>query len=155
MQKNFIIIVVALLVVGAGSFYGGMKYGQSKNNVAQNFQNRQFRTGANGQGPAQRQGRTNGGGIASGEIIKKDDTSITIKFADGGSKTIYLTDKTSIAKSTDGTKDDLAIGKNVMANGTANQDGSIAAQNIQIRPEGAASFGGNRPQQPTQQPQQQ
>ena len=124
-----------------------MKYAESKSPRGQfsgaDFQNlspeerqRRFQeTGLNAGGF--RGGRTGGqagGGFASGEIISKDDKSVTIKLRDGGSKIIFLTDSAEIAKFTSGTIEDLEIGKTVAVNGKTNADGSITADSIQIRP---------------------
>ncbi|MFH1226199.1 MAG: hypothetical protein V1684_02870 [bacterium] len=139
MKKQIITMIVIVIVIGAGAFYGGMQYGKSK-------------TSANGPAdfgnltPEQRQARVqqfggangdrnrNGSGFTSGEIIAKDDKSITVKLPDGGSKIIFLADKTEISKFASGALSDLEIGKNVSINGTANSDGSITAQTIQLRP---------------------
>ena len=133
MKKNIITIILVSLLIGAASFYGGIKYSSAKNQQ-RNFSKdgAGFQRGANGQGMRQGGGKM-GGGFVSGEIIKKDDTSITVKLPDGGSKIIYVSDKTSVGKFVDGTKDDMEIGKNVMINGSANEDGSVAAQSVQIR----------------------
>lgn len=131
-NKNVILVsAILILIAAAGGFYGGMKYAGSKN-PQKNFQ----ANGANFQGMRQGNGVRTGarGGLVSGEILKKDDKSITVKLRDGGSKIIYISDSTTISKSTDGSKNDLEIGKNVMVNGSTGQDGSVVAQNIQIRP---------------------
>ena len=150
MNKTLLLSIMAVVVVvGGGAFYGGMKYAQSRNPRGQfsraDLQNlsseeRQqrlqelganagagFRGGAGG-------GQRGGGGLTAGEIIAKDDKSITVKLSDGGSKIIFLSDSTTISKMTDGTKSDLEIGKQVTVNGSANSDGSVTAQNIQLRP---------------------
>ncbi|OGE98834.1 MAG: hypothetical protein A3J05_01665 [Candidatus Doudnabacteria bacterium RIFCSPLOWO2_02_FULL_48_13] len=152
MNKLIAIVIAVAVVVGGGAFFGGMKYAESKSlrgRVSQaDFQNLQnlspeerqqrlqelganagagFRGGAGG-------GQRGGGGLTAGEIIAKDDKSITVKLSDGGSKIIFLSDSTTISKMTDGTKSDLEIGKQVTVNGSANSDGSVTAQNIQLRP---------------------
>ena len=142
-KKILIMAIVAIIVVGAGAFYGGMQYEKSKLNSlgllrssAAQGQGGNRQGGAPGQGQGQnRQGRgANGGNFASGQIISKDDKSITVKMQDGSSKIVYFSDSTTIGKSTQGAASDLNTGEQVMANGTSNPDGSIAAQNIQIRP---------------------
>lgn len=80
-------------------------------------------------------GRMGGANLANGEIIAKDEKSITIKLRDGGSKIIFLSGTTAINKSATGTIDDLKVGTQVTATGTINTDGSVSAQMVQIRPE--------------------
>jgi len=144
MDKKTIATFVAIVgVVGAGAFYGGVKYGMNKNvsgvdrsQIAgrqggmqndQGGQNQRMAgSGKQGSGAAD-------GGFSGGEIISKDDKSVTIKTKDGGSKIVYFSDTTSIGKETSGTASDLSVGQQVMISGKANTDGSIAAQNIQIR----------------------
>lgn len=143
MQKKILSIIAITIVVGGGAFYGGMKYDQSSRVSARGaFQNlspeeRQqriqqfegagmgFRNGGSGNRTA--------GGFAAGEIISKDEKSMTIKLRDGGSKIAFFSVSTEISKSTTGTPDDLQTGKAVTVSGTANQDGSITAQSIQLR----------------------
>ena len=133
-QKNITtILIIAIIVIAPAAFYSGMKYAGKNITAAQDARgqrpagNRQAGAGS----PNSQGGR---GGFVNGEILKKDDKSITVKMSDGGSKTIYLSETTSIGKAVDGTKEDLGVGVNVMVNGSANQDGSIMAQMVQIRP---------------------
>jgi len=150
-MKKFIPIIAVIIIVGAGAFYAGMKYDQSKNTGANLsasalanmtpeqrqtlFQQRQQAGGTNNQRGAIRAN----GNFAAGEIIAKDDKTITIKLQDGGSKIVFLSDTTPITKSAEGTSADLTIGQQVTASGTANSDGSLTAQNIQIRPAQASA----------------
>ena len=130
MKKNIIIILVIILVaVASGAFYGGMLYSKTQaQNARANF------TGGNFQGMRNRTGAT-GGGVTFGNIISKDSNSITLELPNSsGSKIIFYSNTTQISKFASGTANDLATGTSVTVNGTANSDGSITAQNIQIRP---------------------
>lgn len=149
MQKKYIYIaIIAIVAIGMGAFYGGMRYEKNKLMSSEQLHggNGQFQ-GGNGQG-RQRAGGSNGpggnnGSFATGQIISKDSNSITVKTQDGGSKIIYFSDSTSVGKTAAGSSSDLSNGEQVMINGTANSNGSITAQNIQIRPA--------QPNQPNQQ----
>lgn len=114
-------------------FFAGKQYGQSST-LAQEAGQRQARfQGQNGAGGV-RNGR-NGAGFTAGEVISKDDKSVTIKSGtDGGSKIIFFTSSTPITKNVGGTTDDVAIGEQIVVTGPANPDGSVSAQSIQIRP---------------------
>lgn len=142
-MKKILPIVIIVIIVAGGAFFAGMKYGQSKSpaNLSRgNFQNmtpeeRQQRAQQMGTAGVGFGGGREGSGFASGEIISKDDKSVTVKLQDGGSKIIFFSDTTEVGKFVDGTSNDLEIGKTVIVNGTTNSDGSITAQSIQMRPE--------------------
>jgi len=110
-------------------FYGGMVYGKSQipargqGGVAGAF----TRGGAGG-------GRNGGGGFTAGQIIAKDDKSITVSLMGGGSKIIFFDTNTKISKQTQGSVSDLTVGTQVSITGTPNTDGSVNAQMVQIRP---------------------
>jgi len=141
-MKKIISIILVIIAVGAlagGSFYGGMIYGKNKTNqgTSQERQQRFQQMGASAEGAmGGRPGNQAGNNFATGEIISKDDKSITVKIRDGGSKIIFFSDTTKVDKFTTGSSIDLEVGKTVMITGKTNQDGSITAQSIQLRPEG-------------------
>lgn len=143
MKKNIIIVIaiIVVIVVGAGSFYGGMKYSQSKSPAGRGLANlspeqRQARFqqmgGANAEG---QRGTRTGNGFAAGEIVSKDADSITVKLSDGGSKIVLFSTSTQVMKFSAGSLNDLVVGENITVNGSANQDGSVTAQSVQIRPQ--------------------
>ena len=72
--------------------------------------------------------------MVSGDIISKDAMSITVKLRDGGSKIVFFSDTTEISRFASGSASDLLVGKSVMVNGKTNDDGSVTAQSIQLRP---------------------
>lgn len=123
-----IVIGIAIIIFGLLSFFAGTKVNNKP--TVQDFpqMNGQMRGGAGGSMPR----NSSFGGMNSGEIISKDETGVTIKLQDGGSKIILISQSTSINKSTAGSKEDLTIGEKVMVMGQSNSDGSINAQSVQI-----------------------
>lgn len=133
-KTKLIVMIVGVLVIGGGLFFGGYQVGKSSSGPG----GRQL-GGPNGQ--AGMRGDIAGSSFVTGEVISKDDTSVTVKLADGGSQIIFLSDSTQITKSDSGVIDDLATGINISANGTENTDGSISAKTVQIRPAGTMEPG--------------
>jgi len=132
-SKNIIVsIIITAIIAGGAGFGGGYLVGKAQTPSRGNFA--QLGANANRPGGAAANRLRQGSGMINGEILSKDDKSITVKNRDGGSKIIFLAPSTIISKTTDGTPNDLAVGETVIATGTANNDGSITAQNIQIRP---------------------
>jgi len=135
-NKKIVLIVVGALVISGLSFFGGLKFGQSKTNTNQ-FQ---VNGGAFGQGGMMNKGAVGrnrggaGGGFVMGEVLSKDDKSVTIKLNDGGSKIVFFSTSTKIEKTVDGLSADVAVGKQVQIMGTTNPDGSVNATSIQMRP---------------------
>lgn len=142
MNKNLIIITVIVgLAFGAGGFFAGTKYQQSKRPA-----------GFNQLGNRNGQGQVRGTNFqpVNGEIINSDDKSITVKMQDGSSKIVLISDKTQINQATSAAKSDLKTGVNVAVMGQQNSDGSITAQNIQLNPQ--EFRGGNNQPSPTPTP---
>jgi len=140
-SKSTIVTAILVILVGAGAFYGGTIYEKSSL-TAQGLLRTGNRmglgnNGAGGQsGGQQRSGAMRqGGGFTSGNITAKDDKSITVQNQDGSSKIIYFSDTTFVGKADKGSISDLTNGQQIMVNGKSNPDGSITAENIQIRPD--------------------
>ncbi len=128
-MKKIILFIAVAMFVGGGLFYGGLKYG-GRRALALGRQARMGQMGGIGMRGAR---GGNAGGFATGEIISKDDKSITIKLRDGGSKIIFVTQATPVTKSVAGSLNDAAVGEQVVVSGATNPDGSISAESIQIR----------------------
>ena len=138
MSKKIIWSVVGIIVL-VGVFFGGAAYGKGQAATAKT-------TGASAY--AGLRGTRGGfGGATIGQIISEDATSITVQLmapntgttgttttTPVGSKIVFLDGNTKITKEVNGTMSDLPVGTNVSVTGTANTDGSISAQAIQIRP---------------------
>ena len=136
MVKKILPIIITIIIVGGGSFWGGIKYGESRSSLENlpggNFQNMDGinRLLGNASGTIDR----TQSGFLNGEIISKDEQSITLKTADGSSKIIFFSSSTTISEMAEGTMADLEVGEQVMASGKQNSDGSYTAKTIQIFP---------------------
>lgn len=125
-SKQIAVIIVALVLVGNAGFFTGVKYQQSKQPSRTNFQSFGQQRGFS----ATRQPA--GSQVVRGEIIDKDEESITVKLPDDSSKIVLLSESTTINKATEGSVDDLKSGDQVMVFGQTNSDGSVSAAQIQL-----------------------
>lgn len=147
MNKKIVPIIIAVIIMaGSGGFFAGLKYGQSKSPVAARGLAGFFASSVEGNGQQRMRVFTGdgtgagqalraNGGFASGEVLSKDDKSLTIKLRDGGSKIVFYSNSTEVMKTATTTPAELKVGDTVMAVGSANPDGSITAESIQMRPE--------------------
>jgi hypothetical protein len=140
MKNKIIIGIIVAVIVAIGAFFGGMKYGQAKTARANtNGGMRQFGMGQGqrtGMGFGGGQAGARGGGLIAGEILSKDDKSVTVKLMDGGSKIVFLSASTTISKFSQGAVTDLEVGNSISVQGKTNSDGTVTAQLIQLRPAG-------------------
>ena len=141
-KKTIIILSVAAILLMSLSFYGGILIGTKKSNTTKNTYSNQFNpqnSGLMGFGSPSAEntrttGRINGfSGGASGEVISKDENSITLKLRDGGSKIVLYSGKTIVSKMASSTIADILVGNQAVVTGVANSDGSISAESIQLR----------------------
>jgi len=139
-MKNLnIILIILIFVAGAGGFFGGMKYQQSKRPVF-------VRQSGNGvQGVRTGNGDRQGFRPVNGEIISSDEKSITVKLQDGSSKIVLMSDNTAINKADQASRDELKAGTKVAVIGQENSDGTVTAQSIQLNPITRIPTGGNLP----------
>ena len=130
MKNSIVIIIIAALIAGAGGFFAGMKYQQSKTANFRSQMRGQFNQG-------QRLEGMTGFRPVSGKIISRDDSSITVEMSDGSSKIVLISESSTVNKTQETTIEDLVEGENVVIFGQENSDGSVTASNIQI----GAGFG--------------
>jgi hypothetical protein len=137
MSKNQIIgAVVVLIIVGGSAFYGGMSYAGSQTPLLrQGFAGQAGGTGTFAGRTGARGGAT--GGFTAGTIVSSSNGTISIQQQNGSSTEIVLiAPSTQILTTTAGGASDLGVGAMVTITGTANSDGSMTANSIQIRPAG-------------------
>ncbi len=146
-NNSYLILIIAVLLAGGLGFFGGTKYQQSvasKNSI-----------GVAGNGI----GRTRPGGSAGGaqrfgaqgfrpvigQVISEDANSITVKSSDGTSKIVLVSASTAFNKAAQANFSDVKVGDTVRVMGTANSDGSVTAQDIQLNPITGQFGGGSAP----------
>jgi hypothetical protein len=143
---KIILSVAAVVLIAAGSFYGGMVIGKNQAaasaaagpiNFPQGFQP------GDGAPPiaGRRQDGTAGGfgaqpGMTFGQIESIDGNTLTLTTQAGGTVTVQVTDTTLIEKNASVDVTDLAAGDTVIVSGSDNDDGSITARSVQVAPAG-------------------
>ena len=138
-MKNNTVIIIAIISLalgfGGGYLFKNYQVGKMRPNFGSQLPDRQ-RNGLelqNVQRPQNGQGSQAGfGGMVIGEIISQDENSITVKIQDGSTKIVILGDSTTYSKTQNIDKGELSAGNRVRVFGSANSDGSITAQNVQL-----------------------
>lgn len=130
-MKKYLTIIIIVIVVAGIAFYAGMKYGagQAASGVTA------LRGNAQGVGNLFSRGNfTGSNGLVSGQVLSLEPQGFTVKLRDGSSRIILAASSTAVMKSVAGALSDIASGVEVTVIGTANSDGSLTAQSVQIRP---------------------
>jgi hypothetical protein len=143
-----VLAVVLVLVIAAGSFYGGMLFGKSQAAGA-TAQRAAFAAGSlppgaqaiGGEGQAG--ARSNrAGNMVMGTIKEIGDGSLILTDANGKDTPVKVTDTTLIEKNASVKLADLAPGETLMVSGSAAADGTITARSLQVAPQGRFSPAG-------------
>lgn len=139
--KNILIAVLGAILIGGAGFYGGTLYQKSvTSKVAASGRAGGNMVGRGVGGAANGAGGQRAGGVGfrpvAGQIIGKDDKSITVKMQDGSSKIVMLSSTTQISKAQSVDATSLTVGETVRVLGTVNTDGSVTAQDIQLNQAG-------------------
>ncbi|MCF7830375.1 hypothetical protein K9M41_00010 [Candidatus Gracilibacteria bacterium] len=124
-------LAIVIILVALVSFYVGTKYSKSGTSGENS---RDFSAMRQRMGGGNRTSRRMGGEFLRGEVLNKDEQSITIKLPDGGSKIVFVGSSTEITKSITGTLDDLEVGNQVLSTGEENPDGSYTSTSIRLEP---------------------
>ncbi len=154
MRLNFLglLILVAIVGVAVGGAYGaGIVMGKGTAPAATQAQGAAGDAGAAGAAGASRAGGNSfgsGGSGISGTVQKIDGNTLTITTQSGGSTQVTLSDNTSIRKTTEASRNELAQDVAVVILGQQGSGGNLAASSIQI----VAADGATPGQQPVQQP---
>ena len=134
-------IVVALVAVGVGSFYGGTVYAaQRAASTRAAFLNGRGGAGGGGTGGANGGGGF-GGGVA-GTIKSINGNTVEISTAQNVT-TVTLSPSTNVMQTVTAAATDLQVGQQVTVRGQRDSAGNVAATSIQVVPAGT-TFGGNR-----------
>jgi hypothetical protein len=133
MKKSIIVpIITGVLALFLG-FFGGYLYQKGKAQSGRLSMNQagMVRGASTTASVASRNNLMKGTAPVSGKIISLDSTSITVQTQDGSNKIILISDTTKINKTTEGTKDDLKEGTEVMVAGNTT-NGAVSAESITI-----------------------
>jgi len=141
-----VLLVIVVLVLMGGSFYGGTLYGKQTAEPAfpAEFAERMSRLAEEGgvmpepgqgfgQGGFSRlRGEDGQGGGLVGQIEQNDGSTIVIFGLDGSQTVVKVTDTTLIEKYASVTAAELEVGEQVIVSGSRNDDGSITARSVQV-----------------------
>ena len=148
-NKNTMILVAAVLVIvaAAGGFFGGMMYQKNQTSTLGMMGANGFRQGGSFAGSS---GQSTAFRPVRGQVLNMDTNSLTVKLSDGSTKLVVLSSSTAFMQSTKAALTDLKTGDTVNVVGTANSDGSVTAQDVQINPPTQGGFMMRGQQAPTQ-----
>lgn len=146
MKKTLLILgmVVLVVAVAAGSFYGGMIYQKNQANqqasqAMANWQRERGSGGAQAPGGASGQMPSGPGGMVSGfmgrgttgDVKTIDGDTLTISTAQNVT-TVKLTDATKILMTVEGSTTNLQVGTRIMITGQTDSKGVITASQITV-----------------------
>jgi hypothetical protein len=134
-NKNMMIVpvaVVLIIVALIGGFFGGMMFQKNQTPSFGMMGQNGVRQGGNFAGRS-------GQNVAAfrpvrGQVLSMINDSMTVKMSDGSTKIVVLSASTAFMQSTKAALTDIKTGDTVNVVGTANSDGSVTAQDIQINP---------------------
>lgn len=132
MKNKWLLIVLVGLGMGVIGFFAGQKFASARRASLMNNFRGQLGQGGNFANSLRGENGQSGVRPVNGEIIDRNDKSITVKLKDNSSKIVFLSDKTEISQASEAAKTDLTVGSRVLVIGQSNTDGSVTADNIQL-----------------------
>jgi hypothetical protein len=154
-------IGLGLLIFGLGGFYGGAKFEAGKvpatpSLTGANAAAAAGGTGAAGRGTATGGAATGGAGALGGgggfggrgtfgQVTAINGDTLTLQDAQGNQIKVQLQPNTTVTKTVQGAKSDLATGNTVTVVGQRGSDGTVSATTITIIPAGSGPGGGTAP----------
>ncbi|MET9229271.1 hypothetical protein [Lentzea sp. NPDC003310] len=132
-------IVLGVAVLAIVAFVGGVfvqkSFGAAENPARQNAAGRQFPGGGTPPSGTNRQGGGQFGGRGTvGTIDHVDDTTVYVKTQNGQVVKVSTSDSTKVDITSEGKLSDLKAGQQVVVQGQAGSDGTVAGQTITQRP---------------------
>jgi len=147
--KRNAVWIVGIVAVGVIAFIAGMQLGPSIKGATTTATTAGMRPGQMpggftppGGAAGQPGAGMRGGGMVVGKVVSSDAKSITVKLAQGGSQTIYVTNSTVYNELAKVSAADASVGTTITASGTTADDGSVTATTIMIG--SLPGFGGPR-----------
>lgn len=132
---------VIWIIVAIVAFVGGMYYGKASSPLAFAGAGRFGSFASSTRGAFIGRNGSTAAGFIAGQVVAKDAQSITIALPNGNSQVVFYSSSTAVEKPSPASMSDISTGTEVAVNGTANSDGSLTAQSIQVRPTGAPGGG--------------
>lgn len=143
MNKQTITIIIGAVLIIAAFFVGrttgasSVKSTSSQSKFTQGMYGTRTTGGFGGRAGGGARLLPEGGPATTGQVVSETANSITVAIPNnGGSKIILFSPSTAIIKTVPGTTSDITVGSTITIAGTPNSDGSVSANNIQIRPIG-------------------
>mgnify|MGYP001432872442 CR=1 FL=1 len=144
-----ILAVVLVVIIAAGSFYGGTLFGKSQAQTT-GVASGAFPGGAAFAGApgtvgtpgARGQRGALAGNMTFGTIKEIGDGMLILTDSNGKDTQIKVTDTTLIEKNASVKLSDLTPGETLMVSGSAAADGTVTARSMQVAQQGRFGFGG-------------
>lgn len=138
--KTYIIWVIVAIIALVGGIFWGKAMGASGAASTQRPFAGAFASSTRGFAG---RGAGAGGSVYAGQVASISGTNLTLQLPNGNSEVVFYATSTPVNEQASVPISKVAKGTNVIINGTANSDGSVTAQSIEIA-NGSTSGNGGR-----------